>query len=337
MDNNYAGMNGYVWWIGVVENVFDPLKLGRLQVRIIGWHTDDLNAIPSDSLPWAQTVLPLSDTNRSIDAMPGDWVTGFFLDGTNGQKPVVTGSLNGITPPANNTTGFSPQLTPQQQELMPQKAAVVALDVPGQPTTAPNLRGDMNGTTTNIANNSRAHICDISLEMNRAASWVKMQYGVVVEAIRKAIRVVLNALGFTPDATSSRLKELAKAIQNEAKRVKKILDEVNNVIEVFSGFVTQVQQMIQWILSLPAKALALLKDCLTELQQSLTKSFTDLFTPTGTSSTVSDIQNIASTVKDVASSALTTVNNAVAAATEAAATVTVITSLKDPTAGLKLN
>jgi hypothetical protein len=72
MDNNYAGMNGYVWWIGVVENVFDPLKLGRLQVRIIGWHTDDLNAIPSDSLPWAQTVLPLSDTNRSIDAMPGD-------------------------------------------------------------------------------------------------------------------------------------------------------------------------------------------------------------------------------------------------------------------------
>jgi len=35
MDNNYAGMNGYVWWIGVVENVFDPLKLGRLQVRII--------------------------------------------------------------------------------------------------------------------------------------------------------------------------------------------------------------------------------------------------------------------------------------------------------------
>jgi len=337
MDNNYAGMNGYVWWIGVVENVFDPLKLGRLQVRIIGWHTDDLNAIPSDSLPWAQTVLPLSDTNKSIDAMPGDWVTGFFLDGINGQNPVVTGSLNGITPPTNNTTGFSPQLTPAQQQLMPQKADVVALDVPGQPTTAPNLRGNMDGTTINIANNSRAHVCDISAEMSRAAAWVKMQYGVVVEAIRKAIRAVLNALGLTPDAINSRLKELAKAIQNEAKRVKKILDEVNNVIEVFSGFVTKVQQMIQWILSLPAKALALLKDCLTELQQSLTKSFTDLFTPTGTSSIVSDIQDIASTVKDVTTAALNTVNNAVAAATEAAATVTVITSLKDPIAGLKLN
>jgi phage-related protein len=220
---------------------------------------------------------------------------------------------------------------------MPQKAAVVALDVPGQPTTAPNLRGDMNGTTTNIANNNRAHVCDISAEMSRGAAWVKMQYGVVVEAVRKAIRAVLNALGFTPDATSSRLTELAKAIKAEAKKIKKILDEVNNVIEVFSRFVTQVQQMIQWILSLPAKALALLKECLTELQQSLTKSFTDLFTPTGTSSFVSDIQDIASTVKDVASSALTTVNNAVAAATEAAATVTVITSLKDPVAGLKLN
>ena len=328
MDNNYAGMNGYIWWIGVVENVFDPLKLGRLQVRIIGWHTDDLNAIPSDSLPWAQTVLPLSDTNKSIDAMPGDWVTGFFLDGTNGQKPVVTGSLNGITPPTNNTTGFSPQLTPQQQQLMPQKADVVAIDVPGQPTTAPNLRGDMDGTTINIANTKRAHVCDISAEMSRGAAWVKMQYGVVVEAIRKAIRAVLNALGFTPDATSSRLNQLAQAIKKEATRVKKILDNVNGAIDVFSTFITQVQQMIQWLLSLPAQALALLKDCLTELQQSLTKSFTDLFTPTGTSSIVSDIQDIASTVKDVTTAALNTVNNAVAAATEAAATVTVITSLK---------
>jgi hypothetical protein len=337
MDNNYAGMNGYIWWIGVVENVFDPLKLGRLQVRIIGWHTDDLNAIPSDSLPWAQTVLPLSDTNKSIDAMPGDWVTGFFLDGTNGQKPVVTGSLNGITPPTNNTTGFSPQLTPQQQQLMPQKADVVAIDVPGQPTTAPNLRGDMDGTTINIANTKRAHVCDISAEMSRGAAWVKMQYGVVVEAIRKAIRAVLNALGFTPDATSSRLNQLAQAIKKEATRVKKILDNVNGAIDVFSTFITQVQQMIQWLLSLPAQALALLKDCLTELQQSLTKSFTDLFTPTGTSSIVSDIQDIASTVKDVTTAALNTVNNAVAAATEAAATVTVITSLKDPVAGLKLN
>ena len=295
-----------------------------------------MNAIPSDSLPWAQTVLPLSDTNKSIDAMPGDWVTGFFLDGSNGQKPVVTGSLNGITPPTNNTTGFSPQLTPQQQQLMPQKAAVVALDVPGQPTTAPNIRGDMNGTTTNIANNNLVHVCDISAEMSRAAAWVKMQYGVIVEAIRKTIRAVLLALGLSPDGVSSRLTELAKAIKAEAKKIKKILDEVNNVIEVFNRFVTQVQQMIEWILSLPAKLLALLKDCLSELQQSLTKSFTDLFTPVGTSSVVSDIQDIASTVKDVATSALTTVNNAVAAATNAAATVSVIAAV-DPTAGLKLN
>jgi phage-related protein len=193
----------------------------------------------------------------------------------------------------------------------------------------------MNGTTTNIANNSRAHICDISLEMSRAASWVKMQYGVVVEAIRKVIRVVLNALGFQPDGISSRLTELAKAIKTEAKKVKKILDEVNGVIEVFSRFTTQVKQMIEWILSLPAKALALLKDCLTELQKSLTKSFTDLFS-FGTPSFVDDIQDIANTVKDVTTTALNTVNNAVAAATEAAAIVVTVGKL-DPTQGIKLN
>jgi hypothetical protein len=339
MDNNYAGMNGYVWWVGVVENVFDPLKLGRLQVRIIGWHTDDLNAIPSESLPWAQTVLPLTDTNRSLDVMPGDWVTGFFLDGTNGQNPVVSGSLNGITPANNNTTGFSAQLTPQQQQLLPQKAAGVAVDVVGQPTSPPALRGVMKGTTTNIANNNRAHVCDISAEMKRASSWVKMQFGVIVEGVRKAIRAVLLALGFTPDGTSSRLKELAAAIKAEAKKIKKILKEVNDAIEVFSRFVQQVKQMIEWILSLPAKLLALLKDCLSELQKSLTKSFTDLFSPAGSSSIVSDIRDIANTVKDVASEALNTVNNAAAAAADAAAVVTTVTTAvtTNPIAGLKLN
>jgi hypothetical protein len=344
MDNNYAGMNGYVWWVGVVENVFDPLKLGRLQVRIIGWHTDDLSAIPSESLPWAQTVLPLSDTNKSMDVMPGDWVTGFFLDGTNGQNPVVTGSLNGITPPTNNTTGFSPQLTPAQKELMPQRAAGVEHNVVGQPTVSNQSRGIITGTTINVANNNREHVCDISAEMDRAAKWVKFQYSTVVEAIRKAVRAILTTLGFNPEGVSSRLTEIAKKIAAEAKQIKKILKTINDATEIFIKFTEQVKQMIEWISSLPAKLLALLKDCLAELQKSLSKAFTDLFSSeagsladSGEGSLASDIKSITDSAKEVAEAAIETVNNVASAAEAAASVVVTVNTLKDPTAGLKLN
>ena len=41
--NNFIGKS----WIGVVENIDDPLQLGRVKVRIFGYHTEDLIALQS--------------------------------------------------------------------------------------------------------------------------------------------------------------------------------------------------------------------------------------------------------------------------------------------------
>ena len=38
---SFMGKNGFVWFYGVVEDRHDPLYLGRVRVRCIGWHTDD--------------------------------------------------------------------------------------------------------------------------------------------------------------------------------------------------------------------------------------------------------------------------------------------------------
>lgn len=343
-DTNFAGMNGFIWWVGVVENIFDPLKMGRLQVRIIGWHTEDTNLIPSEDLPWASPLLPLTDTNKSLDVIPGDWVMGYFLDGNNGQKPVVMGQFNGVNAQNNTSTGFSPQLTPEQQALMPQRAAGVEHNVVGQPTVSNQSRGIITGTTINVANNNREHVCDISAEMDRAAKWVKFQYSTVVEAIRKAVRVILAKLGFNPEGVSSRLTEIAKKIAAEAKQIKKILKTINDATEIFIKFTEQVKQMIEWISSLPAKLLALLKDCLAELQKSLSKAFTDLFSSeagsladSGEGSLASDIKSITDSAKEVAEAAIETVNNVASAAEAAASVVVTVNTLKDPTAGLKLN
>ena len=62
MNNIYGD---FVWWQGVVEDKIDPLMLGRCRVRILGYHTDDLNEIPTDCLPWAMPMQPITSAAMS--------------------------------------------------------------------------------------------------------------------------------------------------------------------------------------------------------------------------------------------------------------------------------
>ena len=46
MDNITSNNNAnFYWWFGVVEDRNDPLRLGRGRVRIIGYHTEILQAL----------------------------------------------------------------------------------------------------------------------------------------------------------------------------------------------------------------------------------------------------------------------------------------------------
>jgi len=36
---DFMGRGSYVWWIGEVEDKDDPLHLGRVKVRVLGWYT----------------------------------------------------------------------------------------------------------------------------------------------------------------------------------------------------------------------------------------------------------------------------------------------------------
>lgn len=117
MSNKYKGEFlgfDFIFWFGVVEDRNDPIKLGRVRVRIQGWHTDDKSKIPTSSLPWAQVVQqPTSAANGDIGYSPtgileGTWVVGFFLDGEKAQQPIVMGTLAGIPTQAINTgKGFN--------------------------------------------------------------------------------------------------------------------------------------------------------------------------------------------------------------------------------------
>jgi hypothetical protein len=92
---------GTIWWTGVVEDRDDPEKLGRCRVRVFGWHTEDITIMPTNTLPWALPVQPITSAATSgvgsapVGIVTGSWVVGFFLDGDEAQKPVIMGTLAG--------------------------------------------------------------------------------------------------------------------------------------------------------------------------------------------------------------------------------------------------
>ena len=99
----------------VVENNNDPLKVGRVQVRIFGFHTENktrgaTDGIPTEHLPWAEPCLPVAEgaiSGYGIWCVPlqGSHVMVFF---ENGQlnKPIYFGSLPGITTERPQNKGF---------------------------------------------------------------------------------------------------------------------------------------------------------------------------------------------------------------------------------------
>ena len=110
---NFAGRDGFHWWIGQVtdpkkgewENSLEkkeaeneePVYSHRCRVRIVGYHGCG-DELPDNKLPMAHVLLPsnVSTTggrHESMQYQGGEVVVGFFLDGEDAQQPVIFGTL----------------------------------------------------------------------------------------------------------------------------------------------------------------------------------------------------------------------------------------------------
>lgn len=93
----------FTWWQGIVEDRYDPDKLGRYKVRIFGYHTNDKTKMSTEDLPWAIPMQPVTSagisgvgTNTS-GLVEGSAVIGFFADGPDGQIPIIMGSWGSMS------------------------------------------------------------------------------------------------------------------------------------------------------------------------------------------------------------------------------------------------
>ena len=107
--------SSFNWWIGQIadDSVWrDNILSGkyadaaevpgwgrRYKVRIIGLHDQGEETIPSEDLPWAQIMYPVTggggqtESFQTANLRQGNMVFGFFMDGQEMQIPVIMGVL----------------------------------------------------------------------------------------------------------------------------------------------------------------------------------------------------------------------------------------------------
>ena len=111
--SEFFGLDGFVWFVGVVEDRKDPLLLGRVRVRCLGFHTENLSDLPTIDLPWAHVMHPVtSPSMNGLGHTPtfmveGTWVVGFFRDSEEKQLPIIIGTLPGVPTKPKSGVGFA--------------------------------------------------------------------------------------------------------------------------------------------------------------------------------------------------------------------------------------
>lgn len=139
-------MNISHWFFAYVENVNDPLEIGRVQVRCLEYHSLDHSEIPSEALPWATVIMPVtSASSNGVGTSPnglveGSFVLGFFKDGDSQQEPVVIGSISSQS--GLNPSTFDVASKYGTGDLYRSNPAFLGRDAPRDSSTTGSTYGD---------------------------------------------------------------------------------------------------------------------------------------------------------------------------------------------------
>jgi hypothetical protein len=267
---NFIGKDGFNWWIGVVENRNDPLKLGRCQVRIFGYHTENKQLISTADLPWAPCLVSPNSQQSFATPKEGDYVMGFFGDGDSSQAPTIMGIYTGIKASAGGDSGFQDPRTPEEIAAAPKPPNGIIVESVGQPTTSPSARGVVANTPQGQAANNRTHICNVAVEINKDVAVVKSEVMGIVKLIRTTLEGLWAGTSSTPIIEEA--KEVALALKAKVKLIQKELEPIIDEIRAYQEYIQYLQNLVRYIQSLPAQLQALLAKCLSEATANLAQA-----------------------------------------------------------------
>ena len=305
----------FLWWIGQIvddstwRDNTNPGKYEdrtsipgwgrRYKVRIIGLHDQGETTIPSDQLPWAQVMYPVTAGGGQAGAMEstklrqGNMVFGFFLDGQERQVPVIMGVLGNnsqtVTSIKNSTvadtvtdtqpgiiakSGYSEGTSPKSgtaRETPPDDDLSLQEPAEGPPSNE-NADGIQQ---TNVSDSKRQAKCEekIALMKPDPKEFINSSLkGIqtVIENLTNRIDTILQSLQSYADAITSGVSDAQEAIQNiiqtASREISKFMKPILDKIQEFAlKIMNQGFNMI--IAALPSSMRFQFKDMVQQLTE----------------------------------------------------------------------
>jgi hypothetical protein len=288
---------------GIVESVDDPTNLGRGKVRwFIPSHVAPSTPRPTETLPWVQlakgiefSVPPVGTIVTGYFEDGGDFQKPQTLDiipkynknipkelldyGTFLEKDVVSPtsqqSFNRITKEA-------------EIKKAPEKPSYVTGDGKSKgPSWSLSAQGIVAGTGISVTNTNISHVCDFRYNLdfdigltgllnpitaitqaikngkNNAANIIAMMIKKLSDTISAAIKAIVKAAGLDPTGTVSTIYARVTGVLQDINDFIKDVAEFVEIASTIYYLVKNINDIITYLQSLPARFLAIVQDCIT--------------------------------------------------------------------------
>lgn len=136
-----------------------------------------------------------------------------------------------------------------------------------QPNIPAKARSIVDQTSTGVSNSKLSHVCDITGDMRYSIAWVSFQIKELIEAVRQAVQSLWSSVVGSPFGNEQSL--VAKTLQNMANQIKSLVDKANEVKDVLTQYILELQQLANYIRSLPARIAQQLTECLAHVESSI--------------------------------------------------------------------
>lgn len=299
----HMGLDGFVWWVGVVEDRMDPLHLGRARVRIYAWHSENKNMIPTENLPWAHVMHPINGTHGPVvPPKEGTCVMGFFMDGKEAEHPVIMGIFNGIpetVPPANQ--GFSDPGTNVSERPAPPGQSPTRYPAQVNEPTTPRLT--RNEDVEDGSGATYLEVRDVSRVTTMTATALIPEVASLARTITLPIPVLGSALSSLSGGLSSALSGVTGSLTGSlAGLTGSISGSLTGAVSGVSG------QLTGQISNITSGATSRLGAAISQRISGLATSAINQATAQINNKIISEVQNVDQTISEAISPVTTAVN-----------------------------
>lgn len=244
--------SSFNWWIGQIaddstwrDNIL-PGKFAsknqvpghgyRYKVRIIGLHDQGETEIPSDQLPWAQVMYPVtggggqSNAGSTANLRQGMIVFGFFLDGQDMQIPVIMGVLGN-----NIQTELAPTIGDNR----------VTNNNPGSLAVSGNADSAKGNTDPFRKVPDRGLDIEGSSKTKPTVETVTGVHKVTAADVKRNDYYQKKTVLMSPcEHVKSALKAIQTLLDNMVKEIDKVLNAADSYIDAVSGYIATIQSII---------------------------------------------------------------------------------------------